>query len=146
MSKWIYQGQYLEEPPKNTYGYVYKITNKRTKEYYIGMKCFWSFRNSVISKKRSIEIYSGKGPRKKKEKTVKESDWKAYCSSSTHMKAVIQELGVDAFCWDILEIYTNKTELQLGEAKEIIDCICDPKNKNEWLKLTIYKKNLECNK
>ena len=50
-----------EIPEGDWYGFVYKITNKTTKEYYYGCKSFYSITNPKISKKKSNEIYSGKG-------------------------------------------------------------------------------------
>ena len=57
------------------YGFVYKITNKKTKDFYYGAKSFCSITNLKISKKKSNEIYSGKG-RKPTRLKKKESDWK----------------------------------------------------------------------
>jgi len=149
MSKWLYKGKPLKEIPEGAYGFTYKVTlnfRQLSPSYYIGMKCFCSRRNTKISKKRAEELYSGKGRRKTKELKVCESDWKSYCTSSVSLKKLILDQGEQNFKWEVLTIYYSKTELELGEAREIIDSMCDPLCENQWLKLTIYKKNLDCNK
>lgn len=142
MSKWIYQGQYLEEPPLDTFGFIYRISFGE--KYYLGCKSFWSTTNGKISKKRSTEIYKGRGKKPGREKVTKESNWRIYNSSSTIVKQLISEHGEDKFRFEILGFYTTKTELLLAEAQEIINHACDPNLLNGWVKLCIYFKNLNC--
>lgn len=149
MSKWLFKGKPLKEVPEGAYGFTYKVTiniRQLQASYYIGRKCFESRRNTKISKKRAEELYSGRGARKKKELKICESDWKSYCTSSTSFKKLILDQGEDNFKWEILNIYYSKTELEFAEAREIIDSMCDSLCENQWLKLQIYKKNLDCNK
>lgn len=146
MSKWKWGNKYIDEPPINATFFTYTITHKKTKEFYIGCKSFYSNRKVKLSKKRSLELWSGRGAKPKKELRCAESDWRTYNSSSTLVKSMIAEQGEDAFIFEITQCYYTKTEMMLGEARQIIDNLCNPKCLNQWLKLTLYKKNLDCNK
>lgn len=140
MSKWG-----IIEPPEGYWGMVYRITELDPPyRYYIGAKAFWSVTNGRISKKRSEELYKGRGKKPSREKKTKQSDWKTYCSSSTYVKALVAEKGIEAFRWEIIELHKTKTDLILGETLRIIDSFCDPKCLNQWLKVTLYKKNINC--
>ncbi len=146
MSKWTHKRKKFTLIPEGAWGFTYKITCKETGQYYIGLKQFYSNTNGKVSKKRSLELWSGKGRKPTRERKSKESDWQTYISSSKAFKEYIQTRQECDFKWEILEIFYSKTELELGEAREIIDSMCDPLCQNLWLKLTIYKKNLDCQK
>lgn len=146
MSKWIYRGSYLEEPPENALGFLYKVEEPITKAFYWGMKMFYSMTNPKISKRRAEELYSGRGKRKTKELKIKPSNWKTYCTSSKQVQEFVKDLGEHAFNWEIIDIFDNKTELQLAEVKAIIDDFCNPQCMNAWVKINIYRKNLNCQK
>ena len=80
---WTYKGQLITEladMPEDTFGFIYKITNGKTDEYYIGKKQVVSVRKRNFGKK---EIAALEDKRMKKyEMVIKESDWKAYRSSN----------------------------------------------------------------
>jgi len=76
------------------FGFVYCITNKKTKKAYIGCKQYWSFR-------------------KGKKKT--ESNWKVYAGSSRHLKEDINKHGKDNFRFEILGQFKNKRSLKYYE-------------------------------
>ena len=73
---WHYQGTEWQEPEefnhKDVYGFVYMITNRATGRKYIGKKFFWSQKTLPITKTR-----------KRRKKTLVESDWKNYYGSNT---------------------------------------------------------------
>jgi hypothetical protein len=153
VNKWQHWGNPFEGPKETDWGFVYYVACKDTNsehfgKWYIGMKSFWSVTNPRISKKRALEIYSGRGPKKKKEQKIKSSGWETYCSSSKELQSLINELGVDAFIWQIKSIHCSKTELALAEATEILNsgALCDPLCLNNWVSLKIHKSNLNCNK
>lgn len=138
--KWIYQGRYLDEVPEGAIGFVYVVRHKESHIFYHGCKLFYSTTNRVISKKRANELYTGKGAKKKREKKITPSDWQKYCTSSKNIQELVKDLGEDAFIWEILAIFDNKTEMLLEETRFIINHWDDPLSMNRWLKLSIYKK------
>lgn len=137
---WKYKGKELKEIPDGAFGFVYKITNKNTKEYYIGSKQFYSNTNAKISKKRSNELYSGRGRKPSREKKQKESTWRDYVSSSKKVQEMIA-ISKTSFTFEIQTICFSKAEMLILEAIEIgknfIDR--DPLILNEWISLKTPK-------
>ena len=75
---WTYQGRPITEisdMPEGTIGFIYKITNHQTGEYYIGKKSLYA--------KRTLPPLKGY---KRKRKVIKESKWKEYRSSNTSVQ------------------------------------------------------------
>ncbi len=138
---WIFGNKPLEiEDLEPYWGFIYKITKLSTGEFYIGSKSFFSRTNGKISKKRSNELYSGKGRKPLREKKIKESDWKTYKSSSKKVQAMIVENPND-FEYKVLELFTNKQEMLLKEAFYIIVEILDRNLLllNEWVSVKSFK-------
>lgn len=131
----------ITQPPKNKYGFVYKITYLKDKSFYIGSKAFYSITNPKISKKRSNELYRGKGRKPVREKKVVESNWKVYTSSSAIVKAMIEEHGLKKFQFEILKTFETKQEMLLYEAYLISYefIIRNPKILNEWVSVKSFK-------
>lgn len=78
-----------ENPPM---GFVYKITNKETKKFYIGQK--------KIIKVEKRPPLKGKV---RKRKIIKQSDWRTYCGSSNDLKTDVKTLGEDKFKFEIIK-------------------------------------------
>lgn len=91
---------------KGKSGFLYLITNKLNGKKYIGIKHFWCKRKGV----------------------KQESDWKKYQSSCKKLKADIKELGIDAFKFEVLEVFTNKQKLKRAESDMILrtNAVLDP--------------------
>jgi len=89
---WTYNGQIITEladMPVGTFGFIYKITNGKTDEYYIGKKQVVSIRKRKFGKR---EIAALEDKRMKKYEMVhKESDWKQYRSSNSVVKGWFEE-------------------------------------------------------
>lgn len=83
--------------PKDAYGFIYKITNLKTQQYYIGKKNYFFKR------------------REKKTIVFVESDWKDYYGSSDLLKKDIAKLGKDTFKREIIEVCYSKAELSYKE-------------------------------
>lgn len=67
---WIYKNKPFTGKIDNYWGFVYKITYLTTGHLYYGCKSFHSRTNAKISKKRSNELYSGKGRKPLREKKI----------------------------------------------------------------------------
>ena len=84
---WIYKGNSiteLKDMPKGTIGFIYKITNGKTGEYYIGKKNVLSTRKRNFGKKE-IALLTDKRL-KTYEMITKESDWRLYRSSNKQVQ------------------------------------------------------------
>lgn len=80
---WTYQGRPITEisdMPEGTIGFIYKITNHQTSEYYIGKKSLYA--------KRTLPPLKGY---KRKRKIIKESKWKEYRSSNPSVQLWFHE-------------------------------------------------------
>lgn len=142
MSKWVFNGSPLTEPPQDMWGFVYKVS--WTEGFYIGQKAMWSITNPKISKKRSLELYKGRGKRPTREQKRKESDWRKYNTSSKYIQSLVGEKGEQFFRWEILEFATSKSDLNYKETQQIIctDALKHPLCYNEWVSIKIRKNNI----
>lgn len=91
-------------------GMVYIITNTQTGKKYVGQKRFWS--------KVTRPPLKGK---KRKRKSVKESNWQTYCGSSEEVKTLVEENGLEFFDREILHLCKTFGELSYVETKEQFD-------------------------
>jgi len=71
--------------PSEWFGFIYRIIEKDTQKMYIGKKQFQSIRRVKVKNRKNRKIVR------------KESDWKTYTSSSTHLNAAIEENGIDNY-------------------------------------------------
>lgn len=114
MNDWIYQGRKFEPAEDfcsdDYYGFVYCITNRATAKKYIGKKFFWKSKTLPITKTR-----------KRRKRSLVESDWKTYWGSSTHLTEDVNKMGEDTFHREILHLCKTKGECAYMEAKEQFD-------------------------
>ena len=94
------------ERDSNSFGFVYRIANKTSGKFYLGSKQYYS---KVT--KRPL-----KGTRGKR-RTVKESDWREYASSSESLRKEIITLGKEAFRFEILSEHPDRQSLRYAEIK-----------------------------
>tara|TARA_R110002096_G_scaffold37969_4_gene105206 strand:+ start:407 stop:799 length:393 start_codon:yes stop_codon:yes gene_type:complete len=86
--------EYKKNPDiKSNFGFVYRITHKKTKKAYIGCKQYF-----VTRKGKKIE-----------------SNWKVYTGSSKHLNEEIKRLGKKQFRFQIVGEYKNKRSLRYYE-------------------------------
>lgn len=90
-------------------GMVYMIENLADGRKYIGKKLFWKPKYSVKT--------NPKTGKKKKTKTMVESDWPEYWSSSDQLKQDVESLGKDKFSRTCLKTCKTKGELNYEELK-----------------------------
>tara|TARA_R110001606_G_scaffold114217_2_gene241633 strand:- start:3833 stop:4261 length:429 start_codon:yes stop_codon:yes gene_type:complete len=108
-SVWSYRGEeFTTEMIADNVGFVYIVTDPLGKKY-IGKKSFFS--------KVTRPALKGK---KRKRRSLKESDWKTYCGSSESVKALVEENGLDHFNREILHLCKSKGELNYVELREQI--------------------------
>lgn len=118
MNNWLYQNKYIEKIedfPENTFGFIYKITNKKTGKFYIGKKQLISQTNVKLGKKELAALPVKRGKKPTKKPVIKESNWKEYWGSNKFLLEDITNLGQDKFQREILIICPNKKLLTYWE-------------------------------
>ena len=88
---WTYRGKVVKELPEDCEAFVYLITNIITHQKYVGKK--------LAKFKTTKKPLKG---RKNKRRGTKESDWKTYWGSSSHLNDDILKLGEHRFTREIL--------------------------------------------
>ena len=153
---WTYKGQLITElsdMPENVFGFIYKITNGKTGEYYIGKKQVLSVRKRNFGKR---EIAALEDKRMKKyEYVTKESDWKEYRSSNKVVKGWFDENETalnegrnddinDRLELRILRFCSNKKSLTYYELQEQFahDVLADESSLNDNLLGKFFRKDL----
>jgi hypothetical protein len=105
---WIYQGkEFTSEMIGDHVGFVYILKNKLTGMKYVGKKKFFF--------KITKPPLKGK---KRKRRSLKESDWQEYYGSSEETKALVEEHGGDIFDREILHLCATLGELSYLEMLE----------------------------
>ena len=144
---WRYKGNYITElvdMPKDVFGFIYKITNTTTGEYYIGKKQVLSIRKRNFGKR---EIASLEDKRMKKYEMIeKESDWKQYRSSNQTVKNWFLDEELSSHCdLEILRFCSNKKSLTYYELQEQFahDVLGDKLALNDNLLGKFFRKDLE---
>jgi hypothetical protein len=144
---WRYKGDYiteLDDMPNDVFGFIYKITNTETGEYYIGKKQVISVRKRNFGKKE-IALLEDKRV-KKYEMVAKESDWKEYRSSNQTVKNWFLDEQTSSKCnLEILRFCSNKKSLTYYELQEQFahDVLGDELALNDNLLGKFFRKDLE---
>jgi len=116
---WIYKGSYITElsdMPEGTIGFIYKITNGQTGQYYIGKKNVASIRKRNFGKKE-IALLTDKRM-KRYEMVTKESDWKTYRSSNKTVSEWFNDSDNDKLNLEILRFCSTAKSLTYYELQE----------------------------
>ena len=106
-TNWTYQGKVVEELPEDCEAFVYLITNLIDHKKYVGKKLakFKTTKNPL------------KG-RKNKRRGTKESDWRTYWGSNSHLVDDVLRLGEHRFTREILHYCPSKGVASYLEAQE----------------------------
>ena len=138
MSKdWLYEGKLYdpdyENIPPEYVGFVYRITDNETGEMYIGQKRFRKTKTLPITKSR-----------KRRSRTLVESDWRTYYSSSSVIKENVESGCSDRYTREILRFGYSKGDLNYLEMVEQIKCnvLFDPKYLNGIINVRIHRKHI----
>lgn len=112
-------------------GFVYKIVLK-SGQTYIGKK------SMISTRKKPVKLKNGNIV---KRKTISESDWKNYTSSSTTINEYIKEHGKHGIQFIILSFHSSKSHLSYYEAKLQFDnnVLFDENSLNGIINLRISK-------
>jgi predicted SPOUT superfamily RNA methylase MTH1 len=115
---WLHKNKVIskiEDFPKETFGFIYKITNNETGKFYIGKKQLMSKTNVKLGKKEKAALPTQRGRTPSKKLVVKEADWQNYWGSN---KPLLEELksGKDKFTREILMVCSSKKMLTYWEA------------------------------
>jgi hypothetical protein len=142
---WRFKGDYITElgdMPKDVFGFIYKITNTKTGQYYIGKKQVVSIRKRNFGKREIAELTDKRV--KKYEMITKESDWKDYRSSNDTVKSwFINDSEVCKL--EILRFCKSKKSLTYYELQEQFahDVLGDELSLNDNLIGKFFRKDLE---
>lgn len=128
----------LTDMPEETYGFIYKISNKITGQYYIGKKQVVSVRKKNFGKKKLSTITDKRV--KKYEMVSKESDWKTYRSSNS----VVKSWNEDEIQLEILRFCKSKKSLTYYELQEqfYYNVLADTNSLNDNLIGKFFRKDL----
>lgn len=103
---WTFGGQLVESEQIQDYaGFVYRITDRRTGQFYIGKKVFFTDRVRTYKTGR------------KRRRLRKESDWRRYWSSCEPLKAQVLADGAEHFTREILCLCPSKRMMSYFETK-----------------------------
>jgi hypothetical protein len=130
---WVYnekEVKSIDDLPNDCIGFIYKISNTKTNEYYIGKK--------NIYQRRTLPPLKGY---KRKRKVIKESKWQSYRSSNDEVKSWNEE----NIKLEILRFCKSKKSLTYYELQEQFshDVLSDPLSKNDNLLGKFFRKDLE---
>ena len=117
---WIYLNKdiiSLEDFPRDTMGFIYKINHIPSNKTYIGKK-FLVFTKKQKLGKKELKTFEGQKGRPLKFKILsKESDWKTYWSSNKQLLELVKNEPKENFQRIILHLALNKKELTYFETK-----------------------------
>ena len=117
---WTYNGEEITEYsqfPKNTFGFIYRITHLPTEKSYIGKKVLIHNRKVKVTKK-DLLVYEGVQGRKPTHKRVsKESDWKTYYGSNKLLKEDLEKYPKEEFERHIIKLAPSKKLLTYYETQ-----------------------------
>lgn len=133
---WLYDGKFFEpsnDVLKTYYGFVYEIEEVNTGKKYIGKKFFWRTKTLPITKTR-----------KRRKKTLVESDWRTYYGSNVELKERV-EGGKNIYNRVILRLCRSKGECSYYEAKLQFenDVLLRDDYYNEFIGCKIHSKHVK---
>lgn len=117
-TNWFYKEKEilsLEDLGSNVYGFVYKITDKKTGLLYIGKKILFSNRKKklTLAEKANLPQKPGKKPSFKR--VIQETNWKDYYGSSERLLKEINTRGKLDFSREIIRLCYTKKQLTYWE-------------------------------
>lgn len=139
--QWQYQGNSIDEIDDKYVGFVYVITQLSTGKKYYGKKKA-KFKKTAL---KTVVVKSTGVKKKKKIRSLVDSDWKTYYGSSDALKAEIEKCGIEDFTREILEFCETESMLSYQEAKIqfVTDALLHPdKYFNNWIMCRVRRDHL----
>lgn len=130
---WYFEENEYNETPDSYQGFVYRITELDSGKKYIGKKNFWKPKILPVTKTR-----------KRKKRTIVESDWKKYYGSNAMVKELLESKGESAFKREILYLCKTKGEMSYMEAKMqfMFDVLLSEDYYNEFIGCKIHSNHV----
>lgn len=131
--------------PDGSFGFIYKITHKESKRYYIGKKFLYSETNVKLGVKETKNLPIQRGRKPTKKKVIKESNWKDYWGSNKEFLEYKKNKQDDEFKREILHICNSKLELTYWETHYLFinSVLFDDLSYNSNILGKFYKGKLE---
>jgi len=131
---WYYNNQPYNDAEDRYYGFVYCIEELSTGKKYIGKKFFWKSKILPVTKTR-----------KRRKKTLVESDWKTYYGSNLELKENVIKNGETLYKREILRLCETKGECSYYECKFQFenDVLLDDNYYNSFIGCKIHSKHLK---
>jgi hypothetical protein len=132
---WIYNNEDFTGPDENTFGFVYRITNKIDNRKYIGKKFFWNSRTKITTVNK----------KKKKKRIRVESDWKTYYGSSKDLLTDVEKHGIINFNREIIRLCGSKSECSYWELDAQVreGALLKEEYYNSWIMVRVRKEHLK---
>ena len=117
---WLYNGKEITDIsqfPSDTFGFIYEVITPEGKKY-VGKKVLYHNQKKKLTKVELSE-QTGRGRRKTFKIVQKESDWKRYYGSNSHLKNQISkgEVTLESLKKQIIQTASNKKHLTYLETK-----------------------------
>jgi len=133
---WYFQNKSYEpteEELNSLVGFVYEIEEKTTGMKYIGKKFFWRSKILPVTKTR-----------RRRKRTLVESDWRSYYGSNDLLKENVVKNGEDIYNRVILKLCRTKGDCSYYEAKLQFeyDVLLNDKYYNSFIGCKIHAKHL----
>jgi hypothetical protein len=90
------------------YGFIYRIVELDTGREYIGKKQLWATTRKKIKGRKNRKVIK------------KESKWREYTGSSTHLNAAIAEKGKENYRFYIESLHKTKASMSYAETRKQI--------------------------
>ena len=131
---WYYKDKEFNETPEEYQGFVYRIKELDTGKMYIGKKNFWKPKILPVTKTR-----------KRRKRTIVESDWKKYYGSNARVKELLESKGEAGFKREILHLCKTKGEMSYMEAKLqfTFDVLLSDQYYNEFIGCKIHSNHVK---
>jgi ribosomal protein S15P/S13E len=124
MSNWLYKNKEIntiEDFPKETFGFIYKVTYIPENITYIGKKSLYHNTNKKLGKKELEALPTTRGRKPTTKLVTKESDWKSYYGSAKPILELLKEKKHDKFNREILQFVNSKKLLTYYECKYLFE-------------------------
>jgi hypothetical protein len=141
MLPWTYKNETIDILPEKIVGFIYAITQISTGKMYFGKKRAF-FKKTAL---KTITVKSTGLKKKKKIRSLVESDWRDYYGSSNSLKLEIEKCGYKDFTREILKFCKTETSLSYEEARIqfVNDVLLYPdKFFNDWIMVRCRRDHL----